>query len=262
MIKQTFLAVALLLATAPSPALAITQSTSFTYQGQLQLNGQLANGTFPASFSLFNAVTGGTQIGPTTTTSVTVTNGVFSTQLDYPGAFKGTQLWLEITINGQVLADRQLISTTPVAQFALNGGVSLFFNANASLADPPPYTTLATVGALTFSASCGLSGANAVTLVLRVASSIPFSLSEIVSTQFNDSGAFTSLPVQGINFNSTPISSSISSSGNYQRIWVSPAILHSPATPPTTDSIQVYLVSDARAAYRSCRIEGVVTPGF
>lgn len=258
-----FLFVSLILAAVSCPVLAAKQVTSFTYQGQLQVNGQPANGTFPVSFALFDAATAGNQIGTSTNTSVVITNGVFSAELNYPGAFNGTQLWLQIEINGQVLANRQIVSTTPVAQFALNGGVSLYLNANATSVDPPPYTTLATVGAVTFSASCGLSASNAVALLLRVSSSQgTFSLSEIVSSQFNDSGALTSSPVQGFNFNSTPIEYAVSSSGNYQRVWISPAILHSSATPPMTDAIQVYLVADARPTYRSCRIEGVVTPSF
>ncbi|MEO8012374.1 MAG: LamG-like jellyroll fold domain-containing protein, partial [Dokdonella sp.] len=47
--------------------------------------------------------------------------GLFTVSLAFPGAFTGNQRWLQVSVNGQLLLPRQPVSTTPVAQYALNG---------------------------------------------------------------------------------------------------------------------------------------------
>src|SRR5262245_14224274 len=42
----------------------------FTYQGQLRSGGNPANGTFSMAFRLYDALTGGAQLGPTLTMQV------------------------------------------------------------------------------------------------------------------------------------------------------------------------------------------------
>src|SRR5262245_1186722 len=42
---------------------------TFTYQGQLNVSGQLANGSFDLEFKLFDSLAGGTQVGPTVAAS-------------------------------------------------------------------------------------------------------------------------------------------------------------------------------------------------
>ena len=55
------------------------QTTEFTYQGQLQNASAPANGSFDFEFLLFDAVSGGTQVGSTLTrTGVAVANGPVS----------------------------------------------------------------------------------------------------------------------------------------------------------------------------------------
>ena len=46
---------------------AAPQLPDFTYQGQLQQNGQPASGNFTLTFALFNAASGGSQVGATIT---------------------------------------------------------------------------------------------------------------------------------------------------------------------------------------------------
>jgi hypothetical protein len=61
-------------------------------------------------------------VGPTITMSqFPVVNGAFITDLDFPGAFTGNQLWLEVTVGTQTLSPRQPVNSVPVAQFALSG---------------------------------------------------------------------------------------------------------------------------------------------
>jgi hypothetical protein len=99
--------------------------TAFTYQGQLQLFGAPANGTCNMQFSLWDALSGPTQVGGTLSHAVTVTNGVFSAPLDFGGgAFTGNNRWLEISVDCPggggltVLSPRQPVTASPYALFA------------------------------------------------------------------------------------------------------------------------------------------------
>jgi hypothetical protein len=119
--KRSLLAASLLLAF--SAAYADPQTTAFTYQGDLTASGQPANGNFDLTFKLFDAVTGGNQLGSITMSAFPVVNGKFTTDLDFPGEFKGAQTWVEVTVGTQTLSPRQPVNTVPVAQFALTGVV-------------------------------------------------------------------------------------------------------------------------------------------
>lgn len=103
---------------------ALGQSSTFTYQGQLNDNGQPANGRYDLRFTLHNALSGGSQVGVSlTNSSVGVTNGLFTTTLDFGSSvFDGNSRWLEIGVrtNGSpsaftTLTPRQLLSATPYA---------------------------------------------------------------------------------------------------------------------------------------------------
>jgi hypothetical protein len=102
---------------------AAPQTTAFTYQGQLAQNGTPTNGTHNLSFALFDAVTGGTQIGSTIAQSdYPVANGVFTIDLDFGlGTFSGKQLYLAVTVDGNALLPRQPVNSVPVAQYAMSG---------------------------------------------------------------------------------------------------------------------------------------------
>jgi hypothetical protein len=55
------------------------QTTAFNYQGKLTDAGNLANGNYDMQFKLFDAVSGGNQIGATITNpTVQATNGFFA----------------------------------------------------------------------------------------------------------------------------------------------------------------------------------------
>lgn len=108
----------------PSAQAQTPQLPDFTYQGRLQQNGQPANGTFDLRFDLFDAATDGNAVGQSILEpQFPVVDGLFTVSLAFPGAFSGEQRWLEVHVNGQALIPRQPVSTTPVAQFALDGNV-------------------------------------------------------------------------------------------------------------------------------------------
>ncbi len=97
------------------------QTTSFSFQGKLTDQGNPPNGTYQMQFKLFDAETNGNQIGSTISIiAVTVTQGVFSTQLDFGvNAFPGADRFLEIDVrrnSGEVyvtLSPRQKITSSP-----------------------------------------------------------------------------------------------------------------------------------------------------
>jgi len=108
------LSAAAALALAASP-LAAQTDTTFTYQGSLVDSGTLANGSFNMTFSLFDALSGGSQVGSTIVMNgVQVTDGLLTAELDFgTSAFDNTGRWLEIAVNGSTLSPRQPISRSP-----------------------------------------------------------------------------------------------------------------------------------------------------
>jgi hypothetical protein len=104
------------------------QTTAFTYQGQLRDGGTNANGTYGMTFKLFDAVSGGTQIGGTLAGNPTVANGLFSVELDFgANAFNGSARWLDITIQAgtnapETLTPRVQVMPAPYALFAATAG--------------------------------------------------------------------------------------------------------------------------------------------
>ena len=99
--------------------------TSFTYQGRLISGGIPANGTYDFTFALYDALSGGAQVGGTVTQSgVTVADGLFTVQLDFGAIFDGTALYLEIGVRPgsggayTTLVPRQALTATPYARYA------------------------------------------------------------------------------------------------------------------------------------------------
>ena len=99
------------------------QGTAFTYQGRLNTNGSPVNGSYDLTFWLFNTNIGGSYIaGPVTNSATGVTNGLFTTAIDFgPGVFTGGSNWLQIAVrtNGSgsftTLAPRQQVTPVPYA---------------------------------------------------------------------------------------------------------------------------------------------------
>ncbi|MFH1110097.1 MAG: hypothetical protein V1790_13015 [Planctomycetota bacterium] len=106
------------------PAADIPLGSSFTYQGQLKLDGQPVDGAATFSFSLWDADAGGNRLAsPLVYANVPVVNGLFSVNLDFgAGAFNGDARWLEVEAesppgsgSGAVLSPRQRMAPVPYA---------------------------------------------------------------------------------------------------------------------------------------------------
>ncbi len=74
--------------------------STFTYQGRLDKNGNGVTSTCDFQFKLYDAASGGSQVGSTQTKSgVSVTDGLFTTELDFgSNAFDGDARYLEIAV--------------------------------------------------------------------------------------------------------------------------------------------------------------------
>ncbi len=121
--------------------------TGFTYQGQLNSDGTPYSGTCDFQFGLYDAATIGTAVGELTVTSVTVSEGIFTNQLDFGSdKFTGDNRWLEIWVRCpagagtyQQLLPRQPLTAAPYALYAPDAGYAS--NAlHASAADAVPWS--------------------------------------------------------------------------------------------------------------------------
>src|ERR1044071_819958 len=75
------------------------QGTAFTYQGRLNVGGTPANGTYDLVFTIYDLPTGSGAFANQTNSAMTVSNGLFTTTLDFgPGIFIGPDRWLELAV--------------------------------------------------------------------------------------------------------------------------------------------------------------------
>ncbi len=119
----------------------VALGNAFTYQGRLTDASAPANGTYDLRFILFDADSGGAQVGATVEKAdVSVQNGLFTTELDFGAAsFDGNARWMEIAIRPgnqtgtyTVLSPRQPITPVPYALYAKTAGLNLPFSGTAS----------------------------------------------------------------------------------------------------------------------------------
>ncbi|MCX7687137.1 MAG: tail fiber domain-containing protein [Fimbriimonadales bacterium] len=120
----------LLLALLTTLALACAQP--FTFQGFLKDGGNPANGIYDFRFRLYDALTGGTQVGVDQfADDLNVQNGLFTTTIDFGVVWTGAERYLEIAVRPgsstggyQELAPRVKINPTPYAIRAATAGTA------------------------------------------------------------------------------------------------------------------------------------------
>ena len=104
-----------------SDTFAASQMNVYNYQGLLEENGAPANGVYNIDFELFDAQTGGNVVGPVISfLSDNVYNGLISGALNFGDVFDGTQLYLQVSVDGVVLSPRTPVYLAPAADFAKN----------------------------------------------------------------------------------------------------------------------------------------------
>lgn len=124
-----------LLLVSSGAALAQPLTTAFTYQGELRSSGTLAEGMHDLRFRLYDAATGGNQVGSTVCSdNVALSEGRFTVVLDFGSQFAGQQRFLEIDARADTglgcgdatdfvpLTPRQPLTAAPNAVFSLTSG--------------------------------------------------------------------------------------------------------------------------------------------
>jgi len=105
-------------------------STTFTYQGQLKQGNNLPTTSCGMAFRLYDAASAGNQVGNPITTTVPVTNGLFTVSLDFgASAFVGDAHWLQVAVQCPAgsgsfitLGPRQALTASPYALYSRSTG--------------------------------------------------------------------------------------------------------------------------------------------
>jgi hypothetical protein len=109
----------------------LAQGTAFTYQGQLGSNGVPLNGNYDFEFSMYpNAAGTGSPLGTgtATQTAIGVSNGLFTTTLNFGAVFTGNATWLAISVRSNgvppytAMTPLQELTPTPYAIYTPNAG--------------------------------------------------------------------------------------------------------------------------------------------
>jgi hypothetical protein len=208
----------LLLALICSAVAAWSQSAPFTYQGRFSQNGAPFSGVVEMQFTLWDAVSNGTQLAATSPAvqSLSVSNGLFSATIDFSSIpFTGADRWLQIEARTTLgaftpLTPRQKITLAPYAIRAGNVSAS---GITGTIADGQLSGNIARLNSnLVFTGTVQLNNA---------------------SNQFN--GAFTGNGAGVSNLNLTASSGgALSVNGGFILAW-SPVVAHWPSDVKAAD---------------------------
>jgi hypothetical protein len=101
--------------------------TGFTYQGQLTKDDRPISAVCDVAFRLYDAESGGAQVGGAITQTVVISHGTFTTQLDFgAGVFDGAARWLGLAVQCPgdagftAFEARQALTPAPYALYAAN----------------------------------------------------------------------------------------------------------------------------------------------
>jgi len=136
--RTLYVAIWVLLLLVSSVAHAQPIGTSFTYQGELRSSGSPVTGPHDLQFRLYDAASGGTQVGSTLCSdNVAIIEGRFTAVLDFGAQFAGQQRYLEIDVRADTglncanptgympLTPRQPVTASPYANFSLSAGEAM-----------------------------------------------------------------------------------------------------------------------------------------
>jgi hypothetical protein len=130
--------------------------TGFTYQGQLKDGEEPVSANCEMAFRLYDQATGGSQVGSVITTTVPISDGLFTASLDFgSGAFAGDARWLAVRVrcpgdgSYTALTPRQPLTPAPYALYASQAPWSGLAGVPAGFADGVDNNT-------TYSAGTGL----------------------------------------------------------------------------------------------------------
>jgi hypothetical protein len=127
------------------------------YQGYLtDSSGSPLKGTVNITLTFWDALTAGNRVGsPKSYTNVKVNNGVLSQNVDVSYITFDGQIYLEMTINGETLAPRQLVTSVPAAYRAKTAadvekldGVDISDNGNVGIGTATPNSKLEVAGTI------------------------------------------------------------------------------------------------------------------
>ena len=156
--------------------------TGFSYQGQLKNSDAAINGMCDIAFRLYDDQAAGGPVGGVLTKTVTVTNGLFETHLDFGnGIFTGDARWLDVQVRCPAsvgtftaLTPRQQVAAAPYALFASAVAAPLNLSANVPAPDAVVRATNSgngngVLGIAASHEAAGVAGSAPVTGVLGIA---------------------------------------------------------------------------------------------
>jgi hypothetical protein len=214
---KTFLkAVALVLAAAAVPALAVVMPMRIPFQGKLvdPATNNPKNGAFSMVFKLYDAPTGGNTLF-TETQTVTVVNGQFTAQIGtitYLNAdvLAGTSAYLGITVGADAeMAPRQPLSMSPYAYTA----VQLASDKSIRINSGTTYSTFTALGNLTL--PYGVVGGTATFATVNSTGVGTFSITTSSGISMGDGSLKISASADGIDAQGTGI---IASTGTFMTL--------------------------------------------
>lgn len=112
----------------------VVYAQPFTYQGFLKDGGNPANGNYNMTFRLFSVATGGSPLATVGPVNVSVSNGLFTQELNFGSVWDGSDRYMEIQVGSTTLSPRVKINPTPYATYSANTrGLNVDSNLNVGL---------------------------------------------------------------------------------------------------------------------------------